>query len=286
MRIFNIEVFVKIILIISLFAALTFAQAFQMAVVGDAGKSGHEMDALKESLLQAGQKVLIMPGDNLYKGSYESVWNSWKRDGFQFPIVAIGNHNDGYDQEVKYFGMPGEFYTKSSQGVRFFVLNSDNEDTVSEQFRWLENQFQKAQEKHIFLVYHHPTFTVTEGHHWKQKQRFQMKMRQFLKANGSRITALLLGHDHISTFVQFGPVVAMIAGSGRSARSTEPVHYVEDGFQIKTLYLAPESQHWGLLHFESVSDKIRAGFYSISRRKMTCVIELGKGRLRMAPGCQ
>ncbi len=276
----------RFFLVLSLLCSLVSAQSFQMAVVGDAGKPGSEMDALKKSLLQAGQKVLIMPGDNLYKGSYESVWNSWKQDGFQFPIVAIGNHHDGYDQEVKYFGMPGEYYTKSSQGVRFFVLNSDNEDTVTEQFRWLESQFSKAQEKHIFLVYHHPTFTVTEDHNWEEKPLFQKKMRQFLKANGSRITALLLGHDHISTFVQFGPVVAMVAGSGRSTRSAEPVSYVEEGFQVKTLYLAPESQHWGLLHFESVSDKMRAGFYSIQQRKMTCVIELGKGRLRMASSCQ
>lgn len=280
------EVTLRVFLIISFYASFVFAQAFQMAVVGDIGKPGDKMDALKESLLQAGQKVLIMPGDNLYKGTYESVWNSWKRDGFQFPIVAIGNHHDGYEQEVEYFGMPGEFYTKSSQGVRFFVLNSDNEETVSEQFRWLESQFQRAQEKHIFLVYHHPTFTVSEDHNWKEKSQFQKKMRQFLKVNGSRVTALLLGHDHISTFVQFGPVVAMIAGSGRTTRSAEPVSYIEDGFQIKTLFLAPETQHWGLLHFESASDKMRAGFYNISKRKMTCVIELGKGSLRIAKSCQ
>ena len=276
----------RFFLILSLLSSLVFAQSFQMAVVGDVGKPGDKMDALKVSLLQARQKVLIMPGDNLYKGSYESVWNSWKQAGFEFPIVAIGNHHDGYDKEMEFFGMPGEYYTKSSQGVRFFVLNSDNEENVSEQFRWLENQFRRAQEKHIFLVYHHPTFTVTEDHNWQERPEFQKKMRQFLKANGSRVTALLLGHDHISTFVQFGPVVAMIAGSGRTTRSAEPVSYVEDGFQVKTLYLAPESQHWGLLHFESASDKMRAGFFSIRQGRMACVIELGKGRLRMASSCQ
>ena len=80
--------------------------------------------------------------------------------------------------------------------------------------------------------------------------------------------------------------MAMIAGSGRTIRSAAPVSYVEDGFQVRTLYLAPETQHWGLLHFESVSDKMRAGFYSVQQRKMTCVVELGKGRLRMASSCQ
>lgn len=278
--------FFKTLLVTAVIPISLWAQTFQMAVIGDAGKPGEKMEALKDSLLRAGQKTLIMPGDNLYKGSYESVWNSWKQAGFQFPIVAIGNHHDGYAQEVAYFGMPGEYYTKATQGVRFFVLNSDNESTVQEQFLWLENEFRRAQEKHIFLVYHHPTFTVTSDHHWQERQEFQRNMRAFLKKYGPRITALLLGHDHISTFVQFGPVLAMVAGSGRTLRSAEPVNYTEEGFSVKTLFLAPKIQHWGILHFESASDKMRAGFVRANDLKVVCTVELGLGRVRMSRSCQ
>ncbi|MFN8847895.1 MAG: metallophosphoesterase family protein [Bdellovibrionales bacterium] len=282
MRFFSLKLWLSFII----FPVCLWAQGFQMAVVGDAGKPGNEMEALKQSLLQAGQKVLVMPGDNLYKGTYEKAWDSWKQEGFQFPVVAIGNHHDGYDKEVAYFGMPGEYYSRVIQGVRFIVLNSDNEENVSEQFRWLEKEILRAQEKHLFLVYHHPTFTVTQDHVWQERREFQIYMRQFLKTYHQRITALLLGHDHISTFVQFGPLVAMVAGSGRTLRDATPVNYNEEGFQVRTLYLAPKVQHWGILHFESASDKMRAGFVRVGDQKVVCAIDLSQKQVRMARSCQ
>ncbi|MFN9068247.1 MAG: hypothetical protein ACK5V3_13525, partial [Bdellovibrionales bacterium] len=89
MRFFSLKLWLSFII----FPVCLWAQGFQMAVVGDAGKPGNEMEALKQSLLQAGQKVLVMPGDNLYKGTDEKAWDSWKQEGFQFPVVAIGNHH-------------------------------------------------------------------------------------------------------------------------------------------------------------------------------------------------
>ncbi len=51
----------------------------QMAIFGDAGRSGRQLDQLKTSLLREEVLSLVMPGDNLYSGSYSSVWDSWKR---------------------------------------------------------------------------------------------------------------------------------------------------------------------------------------------------------------
>lgn len=257
----------------------------QFAVIGDAGKPGPEMDRLKSSLKTSQMMRLILPGDNLYKKTYTEVWDSWKRDGFQFPVVAIGNHHDGYENEVEYFGMPGEYYVREFQGLRFLVLNSDNEENVQEQFRWLEKEINRSQGKHLFLVFHHPPFTLTEEHVWTEKEEFQINMRKILKVYGQRITALLLGHDHISSFVQMGPTVAMVAGSGRSVDSVPPVKYSDQGFQVQTIYLAPETQHWGVLHFVSPNDKVKMGFVRVKDQKVVCALELGPAQVRVSRTC-
>ena len=211
-----------------------------------------------------------MPGDNLYSGTYESVWNNWKNSGFKFDITAIGNHNSGYEKEVKYFGMPSQYYSVVKEGARFFVLNSDNLANVTEQFNWLKKEFNAATENLIFLVYHHPTFSISKSHTWNEKKSFQLQMREFLKLNHERITALLLGHDHMSEFLDFGPVPVVIAGSGREVRNEGPISFSEDGFKIETRYLAPQTAHWGLLEIQPGAKEAVIHFIRVSDQKRSC----------------
>ncbi len=125
----------KVFFVLLLFVTLN-VFASPLAIMGDAGEAGADLNALKRSVMREGISSIIMPGDNLYSGTYASVWNDWKKSGLNFDIVAIGNHNDGYENEIAYFNMPAEYYSVKKDGARFIVLNSDNEENVAEQFAW------------------------------------------------------------------------------------------------------------------------------------------------------
>ncbi len=257
-----------------------------MAIMGDAGRAGAELNKLKASIEKEKITSIIMPGDNLYAGTYESVWDNWKQSGFKFDVTAIGNHNSGYAKEANYFGMPSEYYSVVKQGARFIILNSDNAANVTEQFTWLKKEFAAATEQLIFLVYHHPTFTISKSHTWGEKKSFQLQMRDFLKANHPRITALLLGHDHMSEFVNFGPVPVVIAGSGREVRNEGPVSYTENDFKIETRFLAPQTAHWGLLEILPGAQEAVIHFVRVSDQKRSCTARFRNSDMILEGECR
>ncbi len=257
----------------------------RMAIIGDAGEKGSSLNSLKKSIQMEGVNSLILPGDNLYSGTYESVWNDWKISGLKFDVVAIGNHTDGYDKEVKYFAMPAEYYSTIKYGARFIVLNSDNLNGVDQQIKWLENELEMAQENLVFLVYHHPTFTLTTKHNWMETMAFQSKLRNVLKNKGSKISAVFLGHDHISSFVNFGNTAAVVAGAGREVRSAEPVSYKENDFQIETQFLSPEEQHWSLLEIEEGSKSALVHFINVKTQKNMCTGHISHGPILLDSNC-
>lgn len=257
-----------------------------MAIMGDSGKAGTNLDRLKASIAKEKIKSIIMPGDNLYSGTYESVWDNWKKSGFKFDVVAIGNHNSGYSKEVKYFKMPGEFFSVVKEGARFIVLNSDNSATVKAQFTWLKKEIAAAKESLVFLVYHHPTFTISTSHYWIEKRAFQLQMREFLKQNHARVTALILGHDHMSEFMDFGPVPVIVAGSGREVRNEGTVAFNEDGFKIETKYLAPRTQHWGLLEIVPGAKEAVVHFVRVADQKRACSARFRNGDMLLEGECR
>ncbi|MEZ0391041.1 MAG: metallophosphoesterase [Pseudobdellovibrionaceae bacterium] len=258
----------------------------RMAIMGDAGLWGPPLDHLRRSLELANTRSVIMPGDNLYFGSYSVTWDIWKKTGFSFDVVALGNHNKGYPTEMLYFNMPGEYFSVVKNGARFFVLNSDNTNNEEQQFAWLEQEFSKATEKLIFIVYHHPTFTVSEKHKWTEKKDFQLRMREFLKVHAGKITALIIGHDHISTLVDFGSVPAILAGAGREVRSAQPVSYIEDGFAVETRFLDDRTQHWAQLEISEDASEAWVHWIRVSDQSNVCSAHLVAGRMRLDAKCR
>jgi hypothetical protein len=190
----------------------------QMAVIGDAGRTTPSSRLVRESIAKSGIQRLVLPGDNLYSGSYQSVWNPWISARLSFDVVAIGNHNGGYRQETAFFSMPSEYYAKVIDGARFLVLNSDNESTAAAQANWLNTELRSAREPLVFVVYHHPSYTISTFHNWEEKAVFQRALRPVIWANRAKITALLVGHDHVATMLN----------SIRKAWAS--VHYVSDAF--------------------------------------------------------
>ena len=275
----------RFIIVLFLFAQSAWSSQW-MAIMGDAGLVGPELSALSDSITTEGITSLILPGDNLYVGTYKGTWNQWKRSGFKFDVVAIGNHNGGYQKEINYFAMPGEYYSVEKNGARFLVLNSDNTQNVEQQFAWLEQEINQVKESLVFLVYHHPTFNSGTGHNWRVKENFQLHMRTFLKNHKKKITALLLGHEHISSFLSFGDIPAVVVGASCDTDKSSPVSYVEEGFEVNTRFLAPRTHHWAALEILDGAKEANIHFIRIHDQKKVCSAHFQSGRMELESNCQ
>ncbi len=237
----------------ALFAAQEPQPTQSFAIIGDAGKYNANTKAVQQSIARSGLRRLILPGDNLYSGTYAQQWSPWA--GFEFSVVAIGNHTAGYQQELKYFAMPAEYYAKDVGGIRFLVLNSDNSRTVNEQAEWLEDQLANSNGfgGATFLVWHHPPYTVSSYHAWKEKATFQTRVRSLLKTYADRITGLLVGHDHIGAVYCLDSMPMIVSGAIWDTRTPNQKAYRDsaDGTMVTPQWVYPEGTVvWARLDYE------------------------------------
>ncbi len=239
------------------------AWAGSYAVIGDAGLWNAKTRGVRDSIHRADIHDLVMPGDNLYRGrSYDTHWAPWREKGFTFPVVAIGNHNGGYAEEIEYFGMPGEFYSVHPEpGVLFIVLNSDNTRSIRRQTEFLRKELTQAREKLIFVVFHHPFATISPRHEWEEKEDFHLSTTPLLLAWRNKITAVLLGHDHLATWFEMDGLQAFVSGAAHEVLATQPVTGRQRGLRIKTQCLLGSQPSWlrletdpknGIAHFDFI----------------------------------
>lgn len=261
-----------------LFISLSgFAEELKFAVVGDAGLWNSNSKSLLASITSLKTQKMVMPGDNIYSGTYEKAWTPWRDAGITFDVVAIGNHNLGYAKEIKYFGMPGEYFSKTylNGEVVFFVLNSDNTANVSEQMAWFESQLKSTTAKQVYVVYHHPSLTIGE-HKWTEKKTFQTKIRALFKTYRSKITAVIVGHDHVAALINFDNLPVIVSGSAQSPDKGSPVNNVQEGIQVKSeIYLS--AQPYWVQQVTMGGDSAEFNFIRAKDNKVLCkaVIQTG-----------
>jgi len=283
-------------LIIGFWALLTFPHAFALvATFGILGDAGHapkaETRAVQASMQRAGVSHLILPGDNLYGTStYAAVWGPWKAAGFSFDLVAAGNHTGGYAQEMRFFGMPGEYYSQTLVGgaARFIVLNSDNTRNIQQQMTFLEHELSIAREPFVFLVYHHPTYTLSGYHAWTEKREFQLALREKLRRYRSKITALIVGHDHLAMLAHFGDLPVVLAGAPVATRTDRGLNYTDpDGTRIATSWFFDGNKNWSRLTIDSQTSRAQVDFVRVLDGTVLCSVQLVTGQAATrGPNCQ
>lgn len=249
----------------------------QMAIIGDAGKTTPSSAQVRNSIVKMGVSQLILPGDNLYSGTYQSVWSPWTAARLSFDVVAIGNHHGGYKQEMAYFGMPGEYFAKVIDGARFLVLNSDNVSTATPQAKWLEAELNSAKEPLIFLVYHHPSYTISSFHKWEEKAAFHQAIRPLIWKYRSKINALLVGHDHLATVLHFNDLPVIVSGAIHEQRDDQGVNYVDHGIAIKTAWFFDRNPYWARLAYRSNTNEAQFDFVRATDNKVTCSFRVRTG---------
>lgn len=278
----------RFILILTFLINVQFLSAsalkYEYAVMGDAGEWNNDTRSVFYSLLRKNVKTLVMPGDNLYSWpwspkTYQEVWNPWRLENFDFFAVGIGNHHGGYDAEVAYFEMPAEYYSKTVNNfVQFIVLNSDNESNARQQAKFLEDTLAQTTTPYTFLVYHHPTYTVSPFHWAQEKIKFQKEIRPIIQKYRNKITALLVGHDHVSLVAHFNDLPVVLSGSTHEQRPHLPLNYTQDGITVTTNWHNAKSALWAYLAVDESSSEARIDFIKGTTDQYMCSLTIKTGQ--------
>jgi hypothetical protein len=255
------------------------ASTYEYALLGDAGIWNSNAASVERSVREVGVKGGILLGDNLYHGTYDQAWQPWFRAGHSFPVVAIGNHTAGYREEIAYFKMPSEAYTKFiAPRVAVIVLNSDHVETADRQAAFLENQLQKLDATSIFIAFHHPMLTLSDRHPWMERAAFHNVVRPLIYKYRNRITAVLNGHDHVAGAFSFGGVPVILSGAVQEAFSFVWVKNTQIGIPVKTEWAYRGDPSWGRLRVTANSDESTIDFIEARGNRVACTVRLKTGR--------
>lgn len=124
------------------------------------------------------------------------------------------------------------------------ILNSDNVTNAQEQARWFERQLQDTTRRFVFPVFHLPSYTLSDRHHWEEKRDFQLAIRPILWRYRDKITALILGHDHIASLVDVDGLPFIISGAATEQIPTTARDYTaDDGHHVRTRWLYHNEPH-------------------------------------------
>ncbi len=278
------------------FASQVLVAQMDFAVIGDAGALTSGSKTVRESIHRKSVQWLILPGDNLYEGTYAKIWNPWTSLGMTFAAVALGNHKQSYAEERAFFSLPEEFYEKKMGAAQFIVLNSDNTHRSAEQSAWLEGVLAATESPYVFLVYHHPSYTVSSFHTWEEKRAFQLTIRPLLLKYRSKITALLVGHDHLATLLHFDDLPVVLSGAVQDVRLDKGVDYVDTTnpqhpIHVKTAWYYDHKAYWAQLSIPQPGQDPEGSVASVhftraadDFRSCSATLRTGK-RLELAPNC-
>jgi hypothetical protein len=258
------------------------SQTWSYAIVGDGGDWGANAQSVRDSIVRLKETELLMPGDNLYPafGSYAKEWGPWISSGLKFKAVAIGNHHGGYEQEIAFFKMPGEFYsTPLAEGqIQLTVLNSDNRANAAKQAEFLEATLKSSQAPFHLVMYHHPSLTITSDHSWQERKAFQELIRPILFRYRSKLTAILNGHDHIASLHEFNDLPVIVSGAVQDTRSPEQLSNTQEGITVRSRWLFQESPHWARLRLSPENKGLIVDYIRADSDQVVCTLELQTGK--------
>ena len=257
-------------------------------IVGDSGWPSRETANVRRSLLRSRVHRLIMPGDNLYfplVTTYEDAWGPWRSQGFEFPIVALGNHVLTYEAEMTYFGMPSEYFTHIEGSSLFIVLNSDNESTVEEQARFLRNALEASLSQFVFVVFHHPPVTISRRHDWREKEHFHNVIRPIVERYRDKVTAIIVGHDHVAGLYELNGIPMIVSGASVEALPTGTARLRQGSVKVETRWVYQGKPSWARMDVVPGQNEVWINFLEIGRERVMCSALISSRPSRLRSNC-
>jgi hypothetical protein len=165
--------------------------------------------------------TVLMLGDNIYpKGDVNTSGKAYFTDmyaplierGVQF-IVALGNHDiaGGFqDDQVRFFKMPGYYYSVCKGPFEFFVINTNDFANNAIQQRWLDRALASSKAEWKIVMGHHPIYS--SGLHGDNKGLIKTLEPILVRHS---VPLYLAGHDHnYERFALIKGVQHLVSGGG------------------------------------------------------------------------
>ncbi len=186
---------------------------FSFVVMGDSRNGVEQHRRVIDRMSQEVPDFVLGTGDMVDEGFKEEQWqqffdveNRLLRDNVYFP--ALGNHDRQgrgrtADAYRAYFSVPengGEserYYAFTYAAARFLVLDSNAYSfALTDQTAWLERELiaarQDAAIHHIFVVMHHPPYSISlHGGALDLRERWTPLFEKY------QVSAVFSGHDHV-----------------------------------------------------------------------------------------
>lgn len=206
---------------------------FSFIVVGDSRGGIEQHRRVVNRMAQEVPDFVLGTGDMVDEGFRQDQWqeffdveNKFLRDNVYFP--ALGNHDRQgrgrtADTYRAYFSVPENgneterYYAFTYASARFLVLDSNAYSfALTDQTAWLERELIAARQdpgiRHIFVVMHHPPFSISlHGGNVELRERWTPLFEQF------SVTAVFSGHDHVYSRADHNGLHYFISGGGGAA---------------------------------------------------------------------
>jgi predicted phosphodiesterase len=203
---------------------------FSFVVVGDTRYSADAHRRVIQRMAQEVPDFVLGTGDMVDEGHRQEQWqqffdveNDMLRDNVYFP--AVGNHDRQgrgrtADTYRSYFSVPengGEaerYYAFSYATTRFLILDSNEYSfALTDQTSWIERELIAARQdsaiRHIFVVMHHPPFSVSlHGGNRDLRERWTPLFEKY------QVSAVFSGHDHVYTRAESNGIHYFVSGGG------------------------------------------------------------------------
>lgn len=201
---------------------------FSFVVFGDSRSNAGAHRMVVERIRREVPDFLLGTGDMVDDGSQERQWQELfdierelLRENVMFP--AVGNHDRQgrgrtADNFRKYFALPENspdperYYAFTYASARFLVLDSNAYSfSLTDQTAWIERELEAARldpsVEHVFVVMHHPPFSVSlHGGQTELRERWTPLFEKY------QVTAVFSGHDHVYTRAEHEGVRYFVTG--------------------------------------------------------------------------
>jgi acid phosphatase type 7 len=203
---------------------------FSFIVVGDTRSGLDTHRRVVERMAQEVPDFVLGTGDMVDDGYRQEQWQQFfeiegqlLRDNVYFP--AIGNHDRQgrgrtADSYRAFFSVPdnggdGErYYAFSYAAARVLVLDSNEYSfALTDQTAWLERELIAARQdpavRHVFVVMHHPPFSVSlHGGSVDLRERWTPLFEKY------QVSAVFSGHDHCYERAEHNGLRYFVSGGG------------------------------------------------------------------------
>jgi predicted phosphodiesterase len=203
---------------------------FSFAVIGDTRYGVEQHRRIVERVVREAPDFVLGTGDMVDEGSRQDQWQQFfdveaplLRDHVYYP--SVGNHDRQgrgrtADSYRTYFSVPdngGEterYYAFTYASARVLVLDSNIYSfALTDQTAWIERELVAARQDpsvhHIFVVMHHPPFSISlHGGAKDLRERWAPLFEKF------GVSAVFSGHDHVYERAEHNGVRYFVSGGG------------------------------------------------------------------------